>query len=47
MPTQEEQLGFISDAVLLETQAVIALKESLTALVNASVAAIAEHRESS
>jgi hypothetical protein len=26
MPTQEEQLGFISDAVLLETQAVIALK---------------------
>lgn len=41
MPTQEEQLGFISDAVLLETQAVIALKDSLTALVNASVAAFA------
>jgi hypothetical protein len=40
MPTQEEQLGFISDAVPLETQA-STKKESLTALVNASVAAFA------
>ena len=38
MPTQEEQLGLISDASLLQTQAVLDLKASLTSLVNTTVA---------